>query len=995
MTAAPLSTGGDQDPLLPRLRREIHRADTIDLAVSFILVSGLELILDDLIEAMEKRDAKVRILTTDYLYVTEPEALRRLMLLEERGAQVRIFEAVERSFHLKAYLFVGAREDGLREWSAYVGSSNLTRTALLDGIEWNYRVSGQDVTADGENPRFHEIQEAFERLFEASDVIDLSWAWIEAYEGRRPTVQARPVPGLDGPDQPPPTPHRPQREALEALERTREEGNHRGLVVMATGLGKTWLAAFDVDQTQPERVLFVAHREEILLQAERTFQRILPGRRIGRYNGSQKDHEAEVLFASIQTLSRVEHLDAFSPEHFGYVIIDEFHHAAAQTYRRVLRHFQPRFLLGLTATPSRTDRSDILSLCDDNLVYVKDLHDAIGMGLLVPFGYWGIWDRTVDYQEIPWRSGRFDPHALEARLATMNRARHVLDEWERKKATRTLAFCASRKHADFMADHFSSAGVSAASVHGASPLDRGSAVEALTSGALEVVFSVDLFNEGVDIPALDTVMMLRPTESPVLFLQQLGRGLRLHEEKEHLTVLDFVGNHRGFLHKPQALLGIEPTTWNLGDLRNQADENGRIVLPDGCFVNFDLTLLNLWEERAQTEAGIRGDYRTLRDSLGRRPTAAEFHRAGADVVALRRDPGHWWALVNQEADLAEPEVECLQRHEAFFREVETTAMTRSFKMVLLQAFIDLGGFLEPPTLQELSTASLEIFRRRRRLASDLAASVQDVDNVDPNRWHRYWAGNPVNAWTGGNRSPDKHSWFDLEKGRFRAAFEVTSAETDTFHAMLQELIDLRLARYGERVGGEFAETLSATTHQPSTSARAAGLNRYTLPLFQGVAEAAQWRERKESATGSLTAGEKEKLVAPPATHQVDAAQSNLDPERHFLMPKESVDGLAKDPDDKEGFLLLEWIEPRDAANGHLNEEGSGAADAAPDSTAPPDTSHLLIAYSRPEGGSAYSLETVAEEGRGQSVSRAQEPDYSRTIGSEGLRVMAKVLGVVS
>jgi superfamily II DNA or RNA helicase/HKD family nuclease len=749
MSASPLSRGGEKDPLLPRLRSEVHRATEIDLAVSFVMNSGLELLFDELAEAVEERGARLRMLTTDYLNVTEPKALRHLMLLVERGADVRVYEARERSFHLKAYLFVRSEDDRVVEGSAWIGSSNLSRTALLDGIEWNYRVDALGGEPPSVRERFHHVRESFEELFYAPEAVPLSYPWIEQYEARRPAIVPAFVPDGGRPGAPPPKPHDVQREALGALRQTRLEGNRRGLVVMATGLGKTWLAAFDVAQSEARRALFVAHREEILLQAEETFQRILPERRVGRYDGRHKDDDAELLFASIQTMARGAHLDAFPPDHFDYIVVDEFHHAAAPTYRRLLRHFRPGFLLGLTATPSRTDRSDILSLCDDNLVYFSDLFEAIRLGFLSPFGYWGIWDREVDYEAIPWRNGRFEPEALENRLMVLNRARHVLSEWEEKRGERTLAFCASRRHADFMAEEFRKAGVRAVSVHGASEADRGSSLDALEGGELDVIFSVDLFNEGVDLPALDTVLMLRPTGSTILFLQQLGRGLRLHEGKDLLTVLDFVGNHRSFLHKPQALLGIEPSTAGLAGIGWRADENGRIELPDGCFVNFDLTLLNLWKEAERQEAGVRSDYQALRDSLGRRPTAAEFYRSGADLVRLRQDPGHWWALVREQDDLSEEEARCLEGHEDFLREVETTSMTRSFKMILLQALLDHNGFLEPPRLEDVSAWSLEHFRRRRRLTADLAKAVRDVDAVEPGRWHTYWSGNPINAWTGG------------------------------------------------------------------------------------------------------------------------------------------------------------------------------------------------------------------------------------------------------
>ena len=387
-----------------------------------------------------------------------------------------------------------------------------------------------------------------------------------------------------------------------------------------------------------QRLITGGAREEILLQAESSFQRICPSARIGWYNASRKDGDTDLVFASIQTLGRDEHLAQFEPDHFDYVVVDEFHHAAAPTYRGLLAHFRPRFLLGLTATPERTDQSDLLSLCDDNLVYTRNLFDGVELGLLCPFTYCGIQDKTVDYREIPWRNGRFDPNALSAKLATLSRARHALTHWREKAQRRTLAFCVSTAHADFMAERFKQEGIRSAAVYRGSVLDRGAALDQLGRGDLEVLFSVDLFNEGVDLPAIDTVMMLRPTESKILFLQQLGRGLRRHPEKERLVVLDFIGNHKGFLNKPDALFDCGKRHSDLAAFARRA-RDGSLELPAGCFANYDLTIIDFL-------IGLKGsdlvaDYEALKASLGRRPTLAEVYRSGARLGELRRHGTHW------------------------------------------------------------------------------------------------------------------------------------------------------------------------------------------------------------------------------------------------------------------------------------------------------------------------------------------------------------------
>lgn len=263
-----------------------------------------------------------------------------------------------------------------------------------------------------------------------------------------------------------------------------------------------------------------------------------------------------MLFASIQTLGKAHHLDKFATDHFDFIVVDEFHHASAPTYRQLLKHFRPRFLLSLTATPERTDQADILALCDDNLVYRRDMFDGIDSGLLSPFSYYGIADQEVDYQSIPWRNGKFDPELLQNKLATTARAKHALKRWENLKQSRTLAFCISKTHADYLADYFQKHGYRAVSIHSNSTIRRNEALSKLEQAEIDNIFSVDLFNEGIDLPAIDTVLLLRPTDSKIIFLQQLGRGLRTHSGKEKLVILDFIGNHISFFRKPEALFNI-------------------------------------------------------------------------------------------------------------------------------------------------------------------------------------------------------------------------------------------------------------------------------------------------------------------------------------------------------------------------------------------------------------------------------------------------------
>jgi superfamily II DNA or RNA helicase/HKD family nuclease/SOS-response transcriptional repressor LexA len=795
-----LVTGGQHDPLLPKIVKAIYQADTIELAVAFIKSSGLELLFPALEYATVEREhpAQLTVLTSDYLYVTDPQALKKLMLLAERGANIRVFQTKpQQSFHLKSYVFVQHQDTGAYNGTAFIGSSNISKPALTDGIEWNYQVRVSSDATDQETVGFCEIREEFQKLINRDEVVPLSYQWIDSYEARRPIDRIAIAPGSNDPELPPPEPKPVQQAALEALDMTRSQGYRRGLVVMATGLGKTYLAAFDAKQLGAKRVLFVAHRDEILIQAEATYQRVLPRSTVGYYKGQIKEGHSDMLFASVQTLGRSNHLSNFPSDHFDYIVIDEFHHAAAPTYRKLLSHFEPKFLLGLTATPERTDQSNILSLCDDNLVFSRDLFFGVEEGYLCPFTYFGIYDESVDYHEIPWRNGKFDPESLSNKLATLARARHAYIQWKEKALTKTLAFCVSKKHAQFMADRFQTEGIKAAAVYGGSEMGRKEALEKLNQGLLQVIFSVDLFSEGIDLPAIDTIMMLRPTESKVLFLQQLGRGLRTEDQKERLIILDFIGNHHGFLNKPQALFGIRSSHRDLAAFAQKAKKNN-LPLPAGCFANYDLEIISFLLDLVADEPS--GEYKSLKASLNRRPTLTEFYRSGARMPRMRSQYGNWWKLVQDEGDFLEAEDRILADHEIFLQDLEKTSMTKSFKAVLIESLLDIDGFCNPPTLDSLSAQALSIFQRRRNLlAHDIPQNLQDVDNIEPSEWNSYWDKNPIRAWAGHNHKNSQHEWFTIENGRFCPTFKIDAVTASVFHTMVQEVVDYRIATYEARI----------------------------------------------------------------------------------------------------------------------------------------------------------------------------------------------------
>lgn len=937
---------GDRDHFLPHLSEAMSQATELDLAVAFIKTTGLRLLLPDLQAALANNSGRtVRVLTSDYLDITDPEALRLLLLLQEQGAEVRVFVTAGRSFHLKAYIFARLSDGELVEGTAFVGSSNISRQALQDGLEWNYRVVYPD------DRGFLEARSRFEEIFSHPNTVALSDSWIEAYERRRVPPPRSVAPGSHE-QEAPPEPTAVQKAALAALNETRQQGFRRGVVVLATGLGKTWLAAFDAAQLGARRVLFVAHREEILAQAAATFVRIRPRARVGYYMGRSRDAEVDALCASVQTLARVEHLERFAPQHFDYVVVDEFHHAAAATYRRLLSHFAPSFLLGLTATPDRTDQSDILSLCDDNLVYGCHLFEGITAGLLAPFHYYGILDESVDYREVPWRNGRFDPEALSNKLATLARARHALSQWRQRAQQRTLAFCVSIRHAEFMVDQFTRAGVACAAVYAGSPLGRAQALERLETRDLKVLFTVDLFNEGVDLPSVDTVMMLRPTESKILFLQQLGRGLRRSEGKTHLVVLDFIGNHHSFLQKPQALFGVGSTYKALASFARDVEQK-RLDLPAGCYVNYDLGIINFLKSLDST--GPKKDYEALRDVLGRRPTQTEFYRSGASVASMRQQSGSWFQFVAEMGDLDEEERDAVQQAASLLRAVETTSMTKSFKMVLLEAFLELEGLVKPCRVDELTGRSKEVLHRRRPLLADLSADMIDASS-DSEQWARYWRDNPIKAWTGGNLASQGTPVFRTTLGgEFTLASEVPPSIAPALSTLLQELVDFRLASYESRATPAMDDAKVIAFPRPKRDA-------IELPYFPNL----------KIACGHFKAGRTDS----EEHRSLPTAYGQLDPSRHFIARASgnSMNG-GKNPIKDGDYLLLELLSPSKAGS----------------------ITGTVMAIERQDevgGDNQYLLRVVTKTRDGRYVLKANNPDYEDLEATDDMRTLARLKAVV-
>lgn len=708
---------GDRDArmhLYFQLLHSFQKADSVDIIVSFLMESGVNMLIKHLGNAL-KRGAKIRILTGNYLGITQPSAL--YLIKRKLGNQIdlRFYNEKNRSFHPKSYIF------HYEDYSEiYIGSSNISRSALTSGIEWNYRFRS---TTDPES--YDKFYETFEDLFQNHSIaIDDEELRKYSKNWHKPAVskdlERYDAETEDNDVQEPFEPRGAQIEAICALEHTRAEGASRALISAATGVGKTYLAAFD--SKKYKRVLFVAHKEEILRQAAESFQNVRKSDDYGFFDGNAKCTDKSVIFASVATLGKSEYLNEtyFPKNYFDYVVIDEFHHAVNDQYMRIVEYFKPQFLLGLTATPERMDGRNIYEICDYNVPYEISLKDAINKGMLVPFHYYGIFDKT-DYSQLHQVRGKYDDRELnQTYIGNERRYELIYKNYCKYGSKRALGFCCSKEHAKDMAKEFCRRGIPSVAVysdaHGEYTEDRGIAIQKLMQGEIRVIFSVDMFNEGVDIPAVDMVMFLRPTESPIVFLQQLGRELRKSMGKEYLNVLDFIGNYEKAGRVRFLLTG---KTFSETKTYNPAD---RTDYPDDCMIDFDLELIDLFAEMdkrtLRVKDCIRGEYYRVKNLLDKSPSRLElFTYMDDDVYQLamqhsKENPFKRYLDYKKELDeLSEDELAFLQdiHGRDFIHLIETTNMTKVYKMPVLMAFYNHGDIRMEVTEQQLLASWKEFF----------------------------------------------------------------------------------------------------------------------------------------------------------------------------------------------------------------------------------------------------------------------------------------------
>lgn len=719
--------------LFYQLKMSMLKADRIDIIVSFLMESGVKLLLKDLKAALD-RGVQVRILTGNYLGITQPSAL--YLLKKELGNRVdiRFYNDKKRSFHPKSYMFHYKNAGEI-----YIGSSNISRSALTSGIEWNYRFSSLD-----DKMNFTLFYDTFVDLFENHSIVIDDEELARYSKGWHKPAVSKDLAKYDNLEDDTDTrvealfqPRGAQIEALYALENSRREGAAKGLVQAATGIGKTYLAAFD--SAGYKRVLFVAHREEILKQAALSFENVRQSDDYGFFNGKQKDTDKSVIFASVATLGRKEYLtkDFFAPDYFDYLVIDEFHHAVNDQYQKIVNYFKPQFLLGLTATPERMDGKNIYEICDYNVPYEISLKEAINKGALVPFHYYGIYDET-DYSSLHLVKGRYDEKELnETYIGNVKRYDLIYKYYMKYRSKRALGFCCSRQHAEEMAKEFCKRGTESVAVYsnadGEYSEDRDKAIERLKNQKIKVIFSVDMFNEGVDIAALDMVMFLRPTESPVVFLQQLGRGLRTNKGKEYLNVLDFIGNYEKAGRAPFLLSGGKTSAESV--VHGYHD----IEYPDDCIVDFDMRLIDLFRELGKKSLSvkerIKQEFYRVKELLdGKIPTRMELFTYMDDdiyqycIKHAKENPfrGYMEFLHEMNELSAEEEEVYYGIGREFLAMVETTDMQKVYKMPVLYSFYNSGDMRLAVTDEEVLAAWKEFFDNGTNWR-DFAADITYAD----------------------------------------------------------------------------------------------------------------------------------------------------------------------------------------------------------------------------------------------------------------------------
>jgi len=612
------------------LAYEMQTADEISFLVSFIRMSGAQLLTRELI-ALEKRNLPIKILTTTYLNITEAKALRHFMKFE--NVELKVLPLNNESFHTKAYLF--KRNSGQN--TVIIGSSNISHSALINGHELNVKIPHSQ-----HMPAYTQTNEFFNKMWNHEKAIIPTEEFLVKYELHQKS-EAKLSPSFTYEEKAPYLdsthiqPNEMQKEALKNLLFTRKNGHTKGVIIAATGTGKTYLSAFDVHQFNPKRLLFIAHREELLDGAIKTYSSLYQDEFLcGKITGTKKEFDKRFIFSTIQSLSKDNTLEKFQQNEFDYIIIDEFHHAEAPTYRKVIDYFKPKFLLGLTATPERMDGRNVLEICDNNIVYEIRLRDALEAELLAPFHYFGVSDQTVDYNQVDLINGHYEESSLVLALSTFTRVEFIIDKIKTYghdgDFLHGLGFCVNIEHANYMSQEFNKRGYVTECLTGEDSVEyRQLIIKRLEdpTDELAMIFTVNIFNEGIDIPKVNLMLFLRPTESSTVFIQQLGRGLRKTENKEYVTVLDFIGNYKKSFIIPLALSGqynakaFDTDSLRVAVLHEFADSPGGSVVQLDPIAQREI-LQRIDNIKLSSTAVLKEMYSQFKYDLGRSPEITDF-----------------------------------------------------------------------------------------------------------------------------------------------------------------------------------------------------------------------------------------------------------------------------------------------------------------------------------------------------------------------------------
>jgi len=616
---------GRSEKVLTTILEELSSCSSFDIAVAFITQSGIACIIE-VLKKLEQQGVKGRILSSTYLHFTQPNALESLL----QFSNLELKMDVANDFHSKGFLF--AKSDS--NYSLYIGSSNLTSTALTTNVELNVGLR----YLSEEDAFLKQYRSDFNEYWKGAVPVDQDFIvrYSELYHSSKRYLANQKLEIAEVSDHASPfyqrmKPNTMQLTALANLEGLRSSGANKALLISATGTGKTFLSAFDVERVNPERILFVVHRRTIALKSLETFRRLMPHRTMSLYSGAERGR-GDFLFATIQTVARDISESVFDPDDFDYIIIDETHRAEANSYKSLLEFFNPKFLLGMTATPERTDGGDIFKLFDHNIAYEIRLHQALEEEMLAPFHYYGVTDLTVDGETI-------DDHSDFNKLVSDERVKHIVEKANFYRCdsgkVRGLIFCSRKAEAHELAKRLFDFGLKVVPLTGESTEDdRKKSIDQLEEGNIDYIITVDIFNEGIDIPSVNQVIMLRPTQSAIIFVQQLGRGLRKAEGKEYLTVIDFIGNYSNSYLIPIALYG--DTSFNKDSIRKLL-VGGSQGLPGSCTIDFDeISQAQVFDALAAAnltrKKDLEADYKVVRKIIGRCPLMVDFIEHGA------RDP---------------------------------------------------------------------------------------------------------------------------------------------------------------------------------------------------------------------------------------------------------------------------------------------------------------------------------------------------------------------